>query len=66
MKDVDMNTILTISSFDGFYTFQINKVVIYKVDQFYKHLVLIDNMQINGNHKFMIKEELRKLIHKNS
>ena len=23
-------------------------------------------MQINGNHKFMIKEELRKLIHKNS
>ena len=37
---------------------RLTKSIVKTLTSFYKHLILIDNMQINGNHKFMIWEEL--------
>ena len=37
---------------------RLTKSKVITLTSFYKHLILIDNMQINGNHKFKIWEEL--------
>ena len=37
---------------------RLTKLIVTTPASFYKHLILIDNMQINGNHKFKIWEEL--------
>ena len=37
---------------------RLTKSIVITSTSFYKYLILIDNMQINGNHKFKIWEEL--------